>query len=491
MIDLSGPKLSADEKALLSEYQVGGICLFRRNFQDRFQMAEFSAELRELRGEHLLLGVDQEGGTVVRALDVPYSIGNMALGSVNTPELSRQMAAATARGLRAMGININFAPVADVNNNPLNPVIGDRSFGANAQDVAKHVTAFVQGLQSEGIAATLKHFPGHGDTATDSHHDVPRLEASLERLEALELVPFKAGIAAGAACVMSYHGKIRAIDPDNPGTLSRKVMTGLLRDTLGFDGVSFTDALEMQAIANAYGAEEAVIRALEAGIDMPLYDVHQGSVKQHEAIFKAVDKAQRDGRLASEQIRRSLERLNRLAKRYPPKPQPEAAWAEGDKELLATAAAKAVCKQGVLPVLDPNIPLTLVAADTHVGGSASDMSLTPAYALAKVLSQAGFNITKQFYKPDSPESILSTLSKDESVIFVSASRTRLNQEEIRLAKTLAEQSQGFVHIALWNPYSANDIGQASIISFGFSEASLEQVAQVLRGMPALGQVPFA
>ena len=490
MIDLSGPRLSADERALLRSYQVGGICLFRRNFLDRYQMAEFAAELRELCGEHLLLGVDQEGGTVVRALDVPYSIGNMALGSVNDPDITRQLAAASARGLKAMGINLNFAPVADVNNNPANPVIGDRSFGARADEVARHVVAFVQGLQAEGVAATLKHFPGHGDTATDSHHDLPQLDASLERLHALELVPFKAGIAAGAACVMSYHGKIMALDPDKPGTLSPKVMSHLLRDSLGFDGLCFTDALEMQAIGKTYGAEESVIRALEAGIDMPLYDVHQGSVKQHEAIFKAVDKAYETGRLNAGQIKRSLEALWRLAKRYPARPQAEAAWQEGDQERLATAAARAVSKIGNLPVLEPGTRLTLVAADTKVGGSASDMTLTPAYALASTLEQAGFVVDKQFYQPELADRFVETLNIEAPILFVSASRTRLTPAEIQLAKMLAAKALVFVHVALWNPYISLDIGQASIISFGFSQASLMQVAEVLKAKPAMGQIPF-
>lgn len=488
MIDLSGPTLSPDEKALLSDFDVGGICMFRRNFKDRFQMAEFSAELRELCGYNLLIGVDQEGGTVVRSLDVPYSIGNMALGSVNEPSLTHQIGAASARGLRAMGITLNFAPVADVNNNPLNPVIGDRSFGAKAEAVAQHVVAFVQGLQGEGVAATLKHFPGHGDTSTDSHHDLPKLEASLERLKALELIPFRAGIAAGVACVMSYHGKIMALDPDNPGTLSRKVMTGLLRETLGFDGVSFTDALEMQAIGKTYGAEESVIRALEAGIDMPLYDVHQGSVKQHEAIFKAVDKAQDTGRLEAEQVKRSLERLKRLAKRYPAKPNPATAWTDGDKELLSLAAAKAVAVAGEVQSLRATNKLTVVAADTQVGGSASDMSLTPAHALVQRLEKAGFNVKKQFYKKDELESF--QLNPESVVIFVSASRTRLSPEEIKLAKTLAETSSGFIHVALWNPYSIQDVGQGGIISFGFSEGALEQVVSVLQGKPAQGHLPI-
>ena len=279
MLDLSGPTLSSDERAFFADYQVGGVCLFSRNSIDRHQAADLTAELRSLLGENLLIATDQEGGGVVRAGDVPFSPGTMLLGAANDPDLTRKVAAATARGLRAMGINVNFAPVADVNNNPLNPVIGDRSFGAEPEHVAEHVVAFVQGLQSENVAATVKHFPGHGDTATDSHLALPELDVSLERLHALELLPFKAAIQTGVAGVMSYHGVVQALDSENPATLSIRAITDLLRGELGFDGVTFTDALEMRAIQDRYSPAESVVRALAAGIDMPLYDVHQGFVR--------------------------------------------------------------------------------------------------------------------------------------------------------------------------------------------------------------------
>ena len=197
MVDLSGSSVSADERAFFRDYQVGGVCLFRRNFTDRYQAAELTAELRNLLGDGLIIATDQEGGGVVRASDLPYSPGTMLLGAANDLTLTREVAAATARGLRSVGVNVNFAPVADVNVNPHNPVIGERSFGADPRQVAKQVVAFVQGLQSEGVAATVKHFPGHGDTATDSHLALPELNVDLERLHATELIPFKAAIDGG------------------------------------------------------------------------------------------------------------------------------------------------------------------------------------------------------------------------------------------------------------------------------------------------------
>jgi beta-N-acetylhexosaminidase len=491
MIDLSGTSLTSDERALLRDYKVGGICLFRRNTRDRYQTAELTTELRELCGENLVIGIDQEGGTVVRALDVPFSPGNMALGAVNDVEVTREVARVTARGLQSLGITLNFAPVADVNNNPANPVIGDRSFGSDAKTVARHVTAFVQGLQAEGVAATIKHFPGHGNTATDSHHDLPRLEATLEQLEQIELIPFRAGIAAGAACVMSYHGIINALDAENPGTLSTKVITEFLRDTLGFDGVTFSDALEMKAVAKLYSPEESVIRALAAGIDMPLYNVHQTSVKQHESIFNAVDKAAREGRLDKGRLESSQLRLKRLTQLYPAKPNPDAAWQSGDKELLEQAAKRAIVTVGHLPVLNKAKPVTFIAAGNEVGGSASDMTATPAYALLKRLEGAGLTVRAHFYDSESFDisSILQKLS--DCVLFMSASRTRLTRKEIELANALAKQSKTFIHLALWNPYSIQHVPKPALLSFGFSEAALQQVVDVLLGAVSESQLPFS
>ena len=238
MTDLSTTELTPDERAFLSEYQPGGVCLFSRNIRDRFQAADYVAELLELCGPDLLVATDQEGGGVVRLLDVPYPPSAMALGAADDPNLTREVAAADGRGgLKAVGINVDFAPVADVNNNPRNPVIAERAFGAEAAQVARHVVAFVQGLQAEGVAATVKHFPGHGDTEVDSHLALPQLDVGTRRDWAgLELVPFKAALAAGTAALMSAHIVLPHLD-DCPATLSRPILTDLLRDTLGFDGV--------------------------------------------------------------------------------------------------------------------------------------------------------------------------------------------------------------------------------------------------------------
>ncbi|MEM7735868.1 MAG: glycoside hydrolase family 3 protein [Deinococcota bacterium] len=502
MIDIQAHELSADERAFLREYQPKGICLFRRNITSNDQCTALTAELRDLCGPDVIIATDQEGGSVVRALNVLYSPGNMALGAVDDVSVTQDVAAITAGGLRQLGINVNLAPVADVNNNPANPVISDRSFGSRSADVSRHVAAFVRGMQGEGVAATLKHFPGHGDTATDSHHDLPRLERSLAELEATELPPFKAGIAAGAACVLSFHGILPALDPDMPATLSKAAMTDLLRDQLGFNGVSISDALEMAAIKRRYPAAEAASLALQAGIDMPESNAHAtsgaNSVKQHLATLTGVQQAEQEGRFDPDMLAASAKRLSHLATTYPAKPEPVTRPVE-DVILIARAAHDAVTITGNLPQLAIKQPLVLVAADHQVGGSASDVIETPARALMHDLVARGFTVHPLWYQPDetaSQESVLTSLAAqtDASILFISASRVRLNTSEVRLAQQIAERTQqteqAALHVALWNPYSTLDIALPAIISFGFNEAALEHVVDILQGAPARGKLPI-
>jgi beta-N-acetylhexosaminidase len=492
MMNLSGLTLTPDETSFLSEHKVGGICLFGRNLRDRFQAAEYIAELRSLLGEELLIAIDQEGGMVARLLDVPLSPGAMALGAANDPELTYKVARAMARGLRSVGVNVNFAPSADVNNNPLNPVISDRSFGSDPLKVAGHVVAYLQGMQAEGIAATIKHFPGHGDTSTDSHLDLPKLEVSRERLDELEFVPFRAGIAAGVAAVMSYHGLVSGLDPESPSTLSKTVITEVLRDELGFDGVVFTDALDMAAITKLFTPSEAVIRALAAGVDMPL---SLGSLKVQETILNDVEGALRDGRLEPTTTERSLERVSRLAKRYPSQANVERAWSEGDEALLLQAARQSIVQVGSAEPLDTTQKLCLVGASNAVGGAASMMMASPLGGLATALEQKGFPVTTLLYDrnhlAETRHSILNQLVNFDVTLFASTSRTRLQEDEKGFALEVARAAKRFIHLALWNPYSVQDLPTPALLSFGFRPESIRAVAEVLSGGEATGVLPTA
>ena len=231
----------------LLERGLGGITLFAYNVREAEQLASLTARLREVGGD-LLLAIDEEGGDVTRLEASTGSSfpGNLALGVVDDTSLTAEVAAAIAGRLARCGVNMNLAPVADVNTNPDNPVIGVRSFGADPELVARHVAAFVEGTQRQGVAACAKHFPGHGDTAVDSHVGLPVVAGDLEAA----LLPFRAAIAAGVKALMTAHLVVPALD-DVPATLSRRILSRLLRDELGFDGLVITDALEAIPSATA------------------------------------------------------------------------------------------------------------------------------------------------------------------------------------------------------------------------------------------------
>src|SRR5690606_667232 len=255
---------------------VGGVILFARNIRDPVQVANLTRSLQQLAQSSgaripLFIATDQEGGIVAR-LRSPAAVmpGAMALGAASSPELAYEAGRSTARQLLAVGINMNFAPVVDVNNNPANPVIGVRSFGEDPELVAELGAAFIRGQQEEGVISTAKHFPGHGDTDTDSHIALPRADHPRVRLDQVELVPFRAAIAAGVDAIMTAHVTFPSIDPTPglPATLSHRVLTGLLREELGHEGLIVTDAMEMQAITANFGIAEAAVRAVEAVGDM-------------------------------------------------------------------------------------------------------------------------------------------------------------------------------------------------------------------------------
>lgn len=305
----------ADEQVtrLIRDYHVGGVIYFRRNVESVDQLTRLSAELQDMAAEAgalpLMISVDQEGGMVARIdqegmTQVP---GNMALGATGNPEYTLECARILGCELKNIGIDMNLAPVVDVNNNPLNPVIGVRSYGEHAESVAAHGVAAITGYQSQGIATTAKHFPGHGDTAVDSHLGMVTVPHDRNRLEQMELLPFRKAIEAGVDAIMTAHVMFPSIEPEPiPATLSYKVLTGLLREEMGFEGIIITDCLEMHAISKPYGVAEAAVRAVEAGADLILVShTLQDQVAALEAIVEAV----RTGRISEEVIHQAVERI--------------------------------------------------------------------------------------------------------------------------------------------------------------------------------------
>ena len=264
-----GTEVPEDLAALLRQGRVGGVVLFARNLRDPEQVHRLVAELHALAPATapLCVAIDQEGGRVQR-LRAPWTEWPpmRRLGERDDLEETARVARALARELADLGIDLDFAPVVDVDTNPANPVIGDRSFGREAERVARHASAFVRAMQAEGVAACAKHFPGHGDTQEDSHVALPRVDHPLARLREIELVPFRAAALAGVASMMTAHVLLSCFDDRLPATLCAPVLE-LLRSELGYDGLVFGDDFEMAAVAAQFPPREATRRALEAGVD--------------------------------------------------------------------------------------------------------------------------------------------------------------------------------------------------------------------------------
>ncbi|MFI6285389.1 glycoside hydrolase family 3 protein [Streptomyces sp. NPDC051018] len=293
---------------------LSGVGLFGRNIATPGQLTALTAQLRAERDD-ILVAIDEESGDVTRleVRDGSSFPGNYALGVVDDTDLTREVARELGRRLAACGVDFNWAPSADVNSNPDNPVIGVRSFGADSALAARHTVAYVEGLQSSGVAACVKHFPGHGDTNVDSHHAMPRIDADLDTLHARELPPFREAIAAGSKAVMSAHILLPALDSERPATLSPQILTGLLREELGFGGLIVTDGMEMQAISSVYGIERGSVLAIAAGADAICVG---GGLCDEDTVLRLRDalvQAVRDGDLPEERLADAAARVRDLA----------------------------------------------------------------------------------------------------------------------------------------------------------------------------------
>ncbi|WP_229798521.1 glycoside hydrolase family 3 protein, partial [Couchioplanes azureus] len=293
---------------------LGGVALFARNVESPAQVAALTAQLRAERPD-VIVAIDEEAGDVTRFESRHGSSrpGNLGLGAVDDPELTEAVARDLGFELAHAGITLDYAPDTDVNNNPDNPIIGVRAFGAEPHLVARHGAAWIRGLQDAGVAACAKHFPGHGDTAVDSHQDLPVIGHDRARLRECELVPFRAAIAAGVQAVMTGHLLVPAYDPELPATLSRRILTGLLREELGFEGLIVTDGIEMQGVRRAYGLEGATVRALAAGADAICVGGDHADEGTAVRLRDAVVAAVRAGELSEERVRDAAARVRRLA----------------------------------------------------------------------------------------------------------------------------------------------------------------------------------
>jgi len=302
VIGFEGTQLPEGTRALLAE-GAGGVILFRRNIESAEQTRALIESCREAAGRPIWVGVDQEGGRVARLKGITCTLPPMR--TLDTPQKAAAVGELLGLELQALGFNLNFAPVVDVDSNPQNPVIGDRAFSCDPAEVCERATAFIQAMQSMGVAACAKHFPGHGDTLQDSHLELPSVEHDLARLRALELPPFAAASRAGVATMMTAHMLLPALDPVWPATMSPTILA-LLREELGYDGLLFSDDLEMGAVADRWPVEEAGCRSVIAGVDQLLV-CHR--LDRQRAVIDALLRACDDGTLSEARLAEATRRI--------------------------------------------------------------------------------------------------------------------------------------------------------------------------------------
>lgn len=487
-IDIPGTSLTPEVKLHLEKYRFGGVCVFRKNIHNRQQLAGLVQEIRAVLPE-AWISIDQEGGAVLRTSDLPQPPSAMALGAIDDPGMAQAVGAATARGLRSLGINWDYAPVLDVNVNPANPVIGERSFGSDPKKVAELGIAWLRGLQGEGVAATVKHFPGHGDTHLDSHLALPVVKKDRRKLNMVELYPFRKALRAGVAAVMTAHIIYPALDPDHPATLSKAILTGLLREEWGYQGVIVTDSMGMKAIADHYPAGQAALRSVLAGADTVLaLGALETQIQQVLALAKAIE----SGVISRERLSESYRRLEALSQRFPAGAEPYPGEAE-DRALMEEAAYRSITATQDLPLPQPTDRILLVTPEAAVGENVYETGPS-AERLAQALSRHFTHLEVLTFPHEHPEYALAELAKAahhaDFLLYASTSRQALGEGELQLARAIFEQHKPALHLALWNPYHTAALNQPALLSYGFRQPSLNALAEVLAGKPILGKLPI-
>jgi beta-N-acetylhexosaminidase len=497
LIGFDGFSVSADLRRVLVDCHIGGVILFARNIESPAQVARLTNELQSIARESgnpgLFIAIDQEGGRVARlTAETGFTEfpGAMALAATGDTQNAYRAAKAMAAEMRAVGINIDFAPDLDVNNNPVNPVIGIRSFSSDPQKVVAYGLAFARGLQENGVLAFGKHFPGHGDTGVDSHIDLPVVPHDRARLNRIELVPFRAAIAANIAGIMSAHVTFPAIDP-TPGlaaTLSRPVLTGLLREELGFKGLIVTDSLEMGALAaNGYPPQVGAALALAAGADLLLFNRDHA---MHRQAYTNLLQAVTDGKVSQAQLDASVLRIlqakQRLGILQPPQVEVEKAAASiQTPEYLALS--RELAQKALTLLRDPHSLLPL--------DSSKPLLIIEPAALRGMTSKLGLagTIIEIDAQPSGAQiDNVIQAAPDGRLILMGVNDLAANTKQLKLVRDLVAAGNPVIVIAYRNPFDAMLLPDSVsvLVTYGFNWPMYEALTNVLTGQAKpLGSLP--
>jgi beta-N-acetylhexosaminidase len=513
MVGFSGPKPSEELLAFIKTGCVGGVILFADNVADPAQVTELTGALQEAaggsrKGWPLFIAIDQEGGAVVRfTRGGTVFPGNMATGATGREEYAYRSGKAMAVELAALGLNMDLAPVLDVNLNPDNPIIGIRSFGADPEAVARLGAATVRGLQDGGVLAVGKHFPGHGDTTVDSHLNLPLITHPVSRLDAVELLPFRAAIRGGVAGIMTAHIVFPALEAvaGRPATLSASVVTALLRRQMGFQGLVITDCLEMEAIAANYEIGAAVFQAVLAGADQLL--ISHTFAKQQTA-YQAILSRVADGTIPLSLIDAAVGRiltakLRLRAKNITASPIVAKAveWRKhGDlaREIAAASLTLIRNRQKLLPVhLNSDVELLVLPFCQKATAVEGDNGFDA--GLAGALAGLHPRVTQIVPADGGTTAIRDQLrarleAKRPALIVVATQDARRDPSQVETVKWLAAGGYPLVVIALRTPYDLMAFPEVEtyIAAYGFRPVTLEALAKLLWGeIPPRGKLPVA
>ena len=502
MIGIRGTSLDEQTRALLREIAPGGVILFSRNIQNRDQVKNLIKEIKKEVTPPPLLAIDHEGGLVVRFFcEVTIMPGNMALGAVGSSELAYQQGVLTAQEIKSIGFDINLAPVVDVTTNPDNPGITIRSLGADPLKVAELATNLIQGTQSAGVGAVAKHFPGKGDANKDAHFYLPRVDLSWDEMNNLHLLPFREAIKNGVRGIMSSHviySNLPGVD-EIPATFSSKLITDYLQETLGFNGVIFSDDLEMGAITKFFPFEEAVVKTIQAGHDMAL--ICSDYEKQRSALQSLLTACEQNKNILLG-MEDSLERIQRLR---------EFCHAHQDHDVQSTALASTTLAK---KIAEQSITLIRGQVPVPIKPRGKDTIYAIIPDLAKLESiEDGFEAGKSNFVVKTLHDRFSRAIKTD---FVSLDPT---QEEVEkagkeakradlvlafifnakfysgqklLLETLKAHQQKTIFILIRNPFDVQYLDGAFtiLITYGYRKVQIESVIKVLAGdIPALGKLP--
>jgi len=487
VIGFDGTTMDSDLRQMINEYHIGGVVLFARNIQSPGQVAALTNELQKTAIESgnpgLFIAIDQEGGRVARLTEdkgFTEFPSAMAIGATADPENAYRMASVMATEMRAVGINVDFAPDLDVNNNPSNPVIGIRSFSSDPNKVAAFGSAFGRGLQENGILAFGKHFPGHGDTGTDSHTALPLVSHNRARLDQMELVPFRAAIAAGFAGIMSAHITFPAIDatPAMPATLSRPVLTGLMRDELGFQGLIATDSLEMGALAeNGYPPPVGAPLAFAAGADLLLFNRDH---LIHKQAFKNLVQAVKEGKVLQEQLDSSVRRILRTKEKFGilnPMLATDSAISGKSIEIVEHhALALELARKGITLLKDDASLLPLKPGETVLV-----IETEAAKGLGRLSGARTLEIKNE---PDaSAISVALSIADDVSKVIVTTTDATLYTGQVRLVTKLLTVNPRIIIVSVRRPYDISVLPSVStaLVAYGSNPPTLQAIADVLMG----------